>query len=357
MASVLDQAGLYHDLSGLNMLRAHRDAPEALRAACQQFESFFTRQLLKTMREANEALDDDSLLDTQTSDFFREMYDDQLAVHLSKTKGLGLAELMMRQLGGQGEADHSTVVGKLLPPGETGPILPAYEPDKSPLTAWRGSEAITYPALGTLLPPVDPAAPEVSAAQRPEFITSASALSLDWGQWRDVAQSAVRDFAQLPSPLAFVKTVWPYAKKAAEALGVSPRVLIAQAALETGWGRSLLSSGPGESSNNLFNIKAGPSWDGKKATVTTLEYEGGVAVRKRANFRAYDSIMDSFADYVRLIKESPRYQEAVEAVGDVRNYTRALQEAGYATDPSYADKINRIYHSDTLVDALRSLKF
>lgn len=356
MASALDKADLYHDFSGLDSLRAHRDSPEALRAACRQFESFFTRELLKTMREANEALGDNELTEHQGSDFFREMYDDQLSVTLSKSRGLGLADLMYNQLGGKHDAAKSVDAASKTVPERLGVSAPVTRQDDKPVATPESAEKTgpQYPVLGSLLAPRDPNAPHVTPAERKDAVESESLLGDGWAK---TAEAAIRDFSTLPSPLAFVKTIWPFAKKAAQELGVSPRVLIAQAALETGWGRSILPNGQGESSNNLFNIKAGGSWDGKKTSVATLEYEDGIAVKKRANFRAYDSLMDSFSDYVHLIKESPRYQEALESAGDVHAYTRALQEAGYATDPSYASKINKIYHSDTLVDALRSLKF
>ncbi|MBI2380969.1 MAG: flagellar assembly peptidoglycan hydrolase FlgJ [Gammaproteobacteria bacterium] len=351
MASMLDRANLYHDLSGLNSLRAHQDAPEALKAACQQFESFFTRQLLKTMREANEALDDDTLLDSQGSDFFREMYDDQLSVHLAKSGGLGLAELMFRQVSAVKDAP-------LTEPGRDAaiPISASSQPMAERTPVVGPSIAPQYPRLGSLTEAKTPAiVDDAGALSRP---APGGAVGKETGrEWHALADSAFEAFSQAPSPVSFVRALWPHAKKAANELGVSARLLIAQAALETGWGRSLLPTHGGDSSKNLFNIKAGPGWSGGNNTTLTLEFEDGVAVRKRESFRAYESLADSFKDYVALIQDSPRYRDAVDAVGDVARYAKELQRAGYATDPRYADKIERVYHSDTLVDALRALNF
>jgi flagellar protein FlgJ len=137
----------------------------------------------------------------------------------------------------------------------------------------------------------------------------------------------------------FVRMMWPHAQRAASTLGVDPNALVAQAALETGWGKAVPTHGGGSSSFNLFGIKAGSSWEGATANVPTLEFEGGVAVRKVERFRSYDSPADSFNDYARLIGTNPRYENARGAGGDVATFASALQEGGYATDPNYAQKI------------------
>jgi flagellar protein FlgJ len=134
----------------------------------------------------------------------------------------------------------------------------------------------------------------------------------------------------------------PHAQKAAAALGVDPASLVAQAALETGWGKSVPCAADGSCSFNLFGIKAGTSWSGATVNVPTLEFEDGVAVRKVDRFRAYGSIGDSFMDYARLIANSPRYAGALGTGGDVAGFASALQAGGYATDPEYASKIEAV---------------
>ena len=139
-------------------------------------------------------------------------------------------------------------------------------------------------------------------------------------------------------------------------MGADPRALLAQAALETGWGRAILQHPDGRSSNNLFNIKADHRWDGERVSVNTLEYRDGVARQEQANFRAYDSLAESFEDYVTFLRGSPRYREALARAGDGQAFAAALQKAGYATDPAYGAKIARIMGSDTLGEAMGSIK-
>jgi flagellar protein FlgJ len=160
----------------------------------------------------------------------------------------------------------------------------------------------------------------------------------------------------LNTPQEFAQHLWPLAKAAAKKLGVAPEVILAQAALETGWGKKITQSTSGESSHNLFNIKADGRWQGGKVSVPTLEYRDGVAVRESAQFRAYDSYEESFADFVSFIKSSPRYQSALAVADDPRSFTRELSAAGYATDPEYSRKIMNIADGEPLKNALGSIK-
>jgi flagellar protein FlgJ len=155
---------------------------------------------------------------------------------------------------------------------------------------------------------------------------------------------------------AFVARYLPQAEAAARKLGVEPRLLLAQAALETGWGAAAPQHGDGRPTNNLFGIKAGAAWRGERAAQWTLEQVDGVAERRREEFRAYPSSAASFADYVELIGGTPRYAHAVASARDAEAYARAVTAAGYATDPGYADKWLSIYHGDRLDAALRGLK-
>lgn len=158
------------------------------------------------------------------------------------------------------------------------------------------------------------------------------------------------------SPGAFIQKVLPLARRAAAEIGVHPMALVAQAALETGWGGRLPRRADGEPSNNLFGIKATDGWRGQAAVARTVEYEGGIAVQRSERFRAYDSIEQSFADYVRLIRDNPRYANARAAGTDPLRYAEALQAAGYATDPAYAAKIRAILGSEPMAEAWAALK-
>jgi len=156
------------------------------------------------------------------------------------------------------------------------------------------------------------------------------------------------------SPEAFVRSLWPHAQKTAAELGVPAKALIAQAALETGWGRRLVGAGRSLNSNNLFGIKAGAHWIGQKVSAATHEFVDGVRVAQRAAFRAYGSAAESFADYAHLLG-NPRYAAARGTGDDAHRFAQALQQAGYATDPSYAAKISAIANGPTLQRALASL--
>ena len=150
---------------------------------------------------------------------------------------------------------------------------------------------------------------------------------------------------RIDSPDKFAQVLMPYAKEAAKMLGVDPSILVAQAALETGWGQHIIQRADGESSHNLFNIKVGKNWAGSRAMVDVLEYEDGVAVKKRDGFRAYGSYQESIDDYVALLKSNPRYSNALKHGDNPEYYINALQDAGYATDPRYGEKVMAIYQS------------
>ncbi len=154
------------------------------------------------------------------------------------------------------------------------------------------------------------------------------------------------------TPAEFVQRVMPSIRRAAAALGVNPLGVLAQAALETGWGQRMPRTADGSSSLNLFGIKAGEQWTGARATADTLEFTNGVAMPRRTTFRAYGSIEESVSDFVKLLKNSPRYREAIAAGGDAQAYIHGIAKAGYATDPEYLNKLNQILDSGALQSAL-----
>ena len=142
----------------------------------------------------------------------------------------------------------------------------------------------------------------------------------------------------------FIDKLWPHAVDAAAELGVSPHVLLAQAALETGWGKHQVRNSDGSNSYNLFNIKAGKGWQGERASSLTTEYVNGHATKENAQFRAYGSYAESFADYARMLKSNPRYAGALNQ--NTEGFINGLQQAGYATDPGYVEKFRRILGSN-----------
>ena len=334
------------ELSGFQQLRAQARSDggkSALPAVAKQFEAIFTQMMLKSMREANASMGSD-LAGSEQVDSYRQLFDQQLALSLANgNNGLGIAKMLVRQLGGK----PSTAAAD------------AHGPWPVPTADVANANVRALLQLGAGGDGADGAADSTGVLAMPSTADAGSA----WRQALDrIAQGAL-DVAGataklLPGgdPTGFVRALAPHAELAAKKLGVSVRALLAQAALETGWGRHLPSHGDGSSSNNLFGIKAGSSWDGDKVSVPTLEYENGVAVRRRDHFRAYDSPADSFADYARLLADSPRYAQALGQGENVAGFARALVRGGYATDPAYAAKLTAIANSPQMREALATLR-
>lgn len=143
----------------------------------------------------------------------------------------------------------------------------------------------------------------------------------------------------------FVQQHTDAAKRAEAKTGIPAAFMISQAALETGWGRKEIRHSDGTSANNLFGIKAGADWRGPVAEVMTTEYVDGKAQKVMAKFRAYSSYAESFADYAKLIADSPRYKNVVAGGATATGFAKGLQRAGYATDPAYADKLSKVINT------------
>ncbi|MEJ2676741.1 MAG: flagellar assembly peptidoglycan hydrolase FlgJ [Acidihalobacter sp.] len=288
-------AATYTDFQGLDSLKAAARAqtPAAKVEAAKQFEALFIQMMLKSMRDATPH---DSLFGSSQERLYQGLYDHQIALNMAQGQGIGLRSMIEKALGVSG----------------------------SPESSASGTSTAAVVAQRAATPDAPAAAAQGATAQT-------RAGSSDWPP---------------ASPQAFVETVMPYARAAAEKLGVSPEVLVAQAALETGWGKHVPAAANGASSNNLFGIKAGKDWSGSQVSVPTVEYRDGLATRERASFRAYPSIAASFSDYAKLISQHPRYQQALANAGDPAQYLAGLQQAGYATDPAYAAKIGHILGRD-----------
>lgn len=145
-----------------------------------------------------------------------------------------------------------------------------------------------------------------------------------------------------PSKQAFTQAMLPHAQAAARHLGVAPELIVAHAALESGWGKKAISHPDGRDSHNLFGVKAGIGWKGETVDVVTTEYVNGVARKETARFRAYSSPAEAFADYARLLAGNPRYRQVLGSGGDAVQFAQGLQRGGYATDPRYGEKLSRI---------------
>ena len=325
----LNSAGVYTDLQGLAKLRmqAKSQSADALKGAASQFEAMFLQMMLKSMRAASLG---EGLFDNNQSQLYQDMYDKQLSLELTQNgKGVGLADMLVNQLKGTlpGAAAETT-------PGPHSFPVPLRQAMSAQLPRSQADTATQRQAA--------PATP--SSAQDDAVPTSS-------GQTRD---DVTADPISFDSPESFLQTLWPHAQRAAKRLGVDPKALLAQAALETGWGKAVIRRPDGSSSHNLFNIKADQRWDGERAPKLTLEYRGGLAVKEQALFRSYGSYAESFDDYADFISSSPRYQDALRHAHDPLAFLRALQGAGYATDPRYADKISDILSRPLMKQAATS---
>jgi flagellar protein FlgJ len=324
----VQSADVYTDFNGLANLKAQarKNSPDAIKQVAKQFESIFVSNVLKGMRDAKLA---DSITDNDQSKFYKEMYDQQLAVHLSGKPGIGLADIIAKQLSHEDKQDNKKmgVEDYLNRSSSSNKAV-----SQTPHAAGKG---------------VGGENDDWNRTGNKEIF---KAYIRDNDKAKELSEIKFKDGFSRPIQSAddFVQKLYPYAEKAAKELGVEPKVLLAQAALETGWGRSVIKNSDGSSSFNLFNIKAGKSWEGQQNKVSTLEYENGVMKKERAGFRSYDSYQESFNDYVNFIKSNPRYGDALKHADNSNRYLHELQKAGYATDPGYANKIMSIYHGNTI---------
>ncbi|MET0225016.1 MAG: flagellar assembly peptidoglycan hydrolase FlgJ [Dokdonella sp.] len=330
--------GAYTDFAALTRLKAaaRTDRKAASGTVARQFETLFTQMMLKSMRGATTS---SGLFDSQQSKSYRELADQQLAVTLStRGKGLGIAKVIERQLDGRSataDASGHASNGLNALPGRPLAAIPV------------AGNAVAETGSSTLLDGADTLRRGLHPAVHAAY-TAIDAAS-------NGALRRVRE--QLPASAGdFVRTMLPHAEAAAKQLGVSVRAVLAHAALETGWGQHMPRVAGGASSNNLFGIKAGSSWQGARAKVATTEYENGAAVRRVDNFRAYTSPAGAFSDYADLLAGNPRYSSALGHGDDVSGFAKALQRAGYATDPAYASKLAHIANSSPMRDALAALK-
>jgi len=283
-ASITD----FNHFSGLRAAADNRD-PAALREVASQFEALFLQTMLKNMREAS--LGDPIFGNSDQYEMYQGMMDKQLALEMASGKGIGFADMLVRQLGGE---------------------------DAAKMTRKAAVETR-----------------KVAVETRTEPVETGSA-------WSD--------------PRKFARDVWPHAERAGRKLGIAPEAIVAQAALETGWGKHVMPGKDGGHSYNLFGIKAGGSWDGEQVSKQTLEFENGVPRRQTAKFRAYADVAQTFDDYTAFLGDNPRYSAARGQGDDVAAFAKALQDSGYATDPNYANKITGVLESPIMRDVIRELK-
>lgn len=266
-------------------LQAKQSPDQALKLVAQQFETVFMGMMLKSMRDATPQ---DGIFDSEQTKMFTGMLDQQLVQNIS-SRGIGLADIMIKQLS---------------------------RPSSSDIAQTRAESVLAAPAPAN----------------------SASAMPVPYGD--RVANEINSSPSQPPSlQQVFVRNMTPHAMQASQETGVPTHLVLGQAALESGWGKREIRHSDGSTSFNLFGIKAGANWDGKVAEVLTTEYHNGVASKQVEKFRAYSSYTEAFSDYARLLRDNSRYAQVLQPGQGSHEVAHALQRAGYATDPNYADKL------------------
>lgn len=284
------------DVRGAEAWRAKARAgdPEALRAAAKQFEAMFLQIVLKTMRQTNFAGEDDPLNGGNGMKLYRELLDQQWAQRIATGRGLGFADAM-----------YAAMSRRTVTPAQL-----------DAATSQDGN------AAGDAAPNATPGnLPAATPSDRPLGVSATPESLADRKQ-------------------AFLDELRPYAEDAARNLGVPAHFILAQAALETGWGQRRIVDAEGRDSLNLFGIKAGTDWRGAKAEQLTTEYRQGLAMKTSENFRAYASYTETFQDYASLLAR--RYAKAAGAGDSAETFANGLAEGGYATDPAYAAKLRRL---------------
>lgn len=357
LAQATEQASSYYDFAGLDKLRSSSPNDKgALEAAAKQFESIFTKMLLTSMRKASEVLESDSPFNSQSSKFYRDMHDQQMVSDMAATGGLGLADMIMEQLAGTNPNFKPASVlrpddGLDMGAGDVKQkqdsmafITPGEKPLNFNADGRQSFDLGNMPsrrAKGSV--PFNQHQPQSQAQPHAQPQTTQPATEA-------AAKSAGKD-SLFENPISFIKSLLPHARKAAAGKGMEPLMLVAQAALETGWGQKVIKKQDGSSSHNLFGIKADARWQGEKAKVQTLEYKDGVAKKENAFFRAYNSVEESVKDYMDFLASDSRYKEALNNVKEPAKYFNSLQSAGYATDPNYAKKVVNILNGKLIAGA------
>ena len=294
-----------YDPRGLDALKASakQSDPASTKKVAQQFESMFLSMMLKNMRATLPGTDP---LANDASKMATDLYDQQLAQTMSKGKGIGLADALVAQI--------ERAQGKQ--------PTPSADLSKSTLEAFSSGLPLSMMRMKAI-PLVRPDAGSAPAATPIPAVGSPTSS----------ATPVHRDFVDRFKDAALA---------AAEATGLPAKVILGQAALESGWGRHEVRDTKGSGSFNLFGIKAGGSWTGATVDAITTEVVGGVAQKVVQKFRAYASYAESFIDYAKMVANNPRYEKAMQAAGDAMKYATEMGRSGYATDPEYGNKLARV---------------
>jgi flagellar protein FlgJ len=301
------------DANGLGYLRNldSQKSPEALKEAAKQFEALFINMMLKTMREATPKSE---LFESNANSLYTSMYDQQLSQILSK-KGIGFADMILEQLN---KSNHP----------------PESSTDKQNNASIDSTDSLSDNATNSLTKA------DISAY-------SANLLKHSYSQ--DESSNNLKQYKTNNTPTdvdAFVDNLSPYAQIVQKMIGIPASYVLGQAAIESGWGKHVITMPDGSSSYNFFGIKATNDWKGKVVEVTTTEYVDGLPQKMSSRFRAYASEEEAFTDYASFLNNNARYKNVIANSNNPNSFAHGLRMAGYATDPAYSAKlinvINRI---------------
>jgi flagellar protein FlgJ len=366
-SDVSNQFALDAKALGNLKLSAKENSPEAIRGVAKQFEAVFVAMMLKSMRDATHS---EGIFENEASKMYTSMFDQQISQKIAAGKGIGLADMLTRQLskaaGQTIPADVSQTHSGIKPSA----ILGALNSSNSINHAYTGTDSLftsmfeaditsgsiaggnafnryanAYQKIGNLAKSSDVETTAVSKLSnvnaesswldkvsriKNELISSAT----------EAVTSLSKSFKDTAGP--FMDRFASHAQEASKTSGLPASYMLGQAALETGWGRKEIKAADGTPSFNLFGIKASPNWNGKVVNATTTEYVNGVMQTSVEKFRAYDSYADSFRDFASMISSSPRFRGVMSQLEAPASYANAIASSGYATDPQYAKKLNKV---------------
>lgn len=362
----------YTDVQSLNKIKqaSKDDKDAALYNIAKKFESMMIQMMLKSMRDANKVFAQDNPFNSNSTETYQQMYDDQLSLHMNKGNGMGIADVLVRQLKGQypvnealnqenakainsddkkissNTAEQKPNAANILSAEKNAALIKSAE---NQLSAEKDNTV--KPADNAFILPEAKRTTEHSISHSIERLALLGRAEKTMEQQVPTVNKVEKEIEFDGSIDSFVDQLYPFAKETADKLGIDPSVILAQAALETGWGKSVNKHADNSSSFNLFNIKANKLWQGDKTNQHTTEFINGNKQAINDDFRAYQSVRESFDDYHAFITGNKRYSEAL-TVKDSENYVKAIHKAGYATDPQYSDKILQIANSRAMKNAI-----
>ena len=334
MESHVNMSKAFGSLLPLNQLNRFEGGggTSALGNAVQKFEAFFIQSMLKTMRSASLST---GLLDSDKSDFYREWHDQQLANDLASKETFAVAKLLRQQF--TGDSKSSLPNGSL----DSDPLF-----KRSPFSASieQVMDKSTKATVVASLAPISREEVDPIKTTLKQLVTKKLSKN-----------SEISRNSGISTPEQFVQQIYPHAERAATKLNASADVLVAIAALETGWGLHTPKAHSGQDSFNYFGIKA-RNWQGREVSNVTREFDGEKMIVIKDAFRAYETPADSFNDFAEFLLSNPRYQDAINNSSDDKVFIAELQKAGYATDPNYAKKLRSIMDGSILRNAIQSLQ-